>query len=79
MDSALVPLILLALIAGMYGTWQELRASLQPSTCSECPHCRSLLAEQRAAAREDARRQAELRTWYARRHGVDEADDDESR
>ena len=79
MDSAIVPLILMALVAGMYSTWQELRASLQPSTCNECPHCRDQVAQQRAAAREDARRQAELRTWYARRNGLDDADDDERR
>ncbi len=79
MDTAIVPLILVALVAGMYSTWQELRSSLQPSTCAECPHCRDRLAEQHAAAREDARRQAELRTWYARRNGLDDADDDERR
>lgn len=79
MDPAIVPLVLVALAAGMYSTWQELRSSLQPATCAECPHCRDLLAERRAAAREDARRQAELRTWYARRNGLDDAEDDDRR
>ena len=79
MDPAIVPLVLVALAVGMYGTWQELRASVQPSTCDECPHCRDLLAQRRAAASEDARRQAELRTGYARRNGLDDDRDDRAR
>ena len=75
MDPAIVPLVLVALVAAMYSTWQELRASLQPSTCTECPHCRDVVAERNHAAVEDARRQAELRTWYARRNGLDDEDD----
>jgi hypothetical protein len=75
MDPAIVPLVLVALVAAMYSTWQELRASLQPGTCTECPHCRDLVAQRKHAAVEDARRQAELRTWYARRHGADDEDD----
>ncbi|HVL53511.1 MAG TPA: hypothetical protein VM344_04570 [Vitreimonas sp.] len=79
MDSAFVPLILLALVAGMYSTWQELHASLEPSRCSECPHCRDAQAERTAVAHADARRQAELRSWYARRNGLDDAEDDDRR
>jgi len=79
MDSAIVPLILVALVVAMYSTWQELRASLQPATCTECPHCRDLVAARRAAATEDARRQTELRTWYARRNGGDDNRDDDRR
>ena len=75
-DSAIVPLLLVALVAAMYSTWQELRASLQPATCSECPHCRDQLAAREAAAREQARRQADLRGSYARRTGAEERDDD---
>lgn len=76
MDTAIVPLLLVAFVAAMYSTWQELRGSLQPSTCSQCPHCRDEVAQRRALATEDARRQAELRTWYARRNGLDDNDDD---
>ena len=79
MDPAIAPLILVALVAGLYSTWQELRGSLQPATCTECPHCRDAVAARTAAAREDARRQAELRTWYARRNGLDDESDDDRR
>jgi hypothetical protein len=75
MDTSIVPLVLLALVAGMYGTWHELRSSLEPSTCSECPHCRDRAAAQQSEAREQARRQAELRSWYARRNGLDDEDE----
>lgn len=79
MDPAIAPLILVALVAGLYSTWQELRGSLRPATCTECPHCRDVVAARTAAAREDARRQAELRTWYARRNGLDDESDDDRR
>ena len=79
MDTAIVPLVLVALVAAMYSTWQELRGSLQPVTCDKCPHCRDVTAAREAAAREDARRQAELRTWYVRRNGIDDETDDDRR
>ena len=77
MDNAILPLILVALVAAMYSTWQELRASLQPTTCSECPHCRAALADRQAIAREDARRRAEMQTWQARRNGPRRRDGDD--
>jgi hypothetical protein len=77
MDPAIAPLLLVALVAAMAGTWVELRNSLQPVTCAECPHCRELIATRERQAEDDARRQAELSTWYARRHGLDDRDDDD--
>ena len=76
MDSAIVPLVLMAMVVAMGSTWQELRASLRPATCHECPHCQRILLERQRAALEDARRQADLRTWYARQHGLDDRDDE---
>jgi hypothetical protein len=75
MDTSIVPLVLVALVAGMVGTWHELRASLEPAACTECPHCRDRKAAQLAAEQEHVRRQAELRSWYARRNGLDDEDE----
>jgi hypothetical protein len=77
MDPAIAPLLLFAFVAAMAGTWVELRSSLKPVTCNECPHCRELLATRRREADEEARRQAELSSWYARRNGIDDRDDDD--
>ena len=77
MDPAIAPLLLFAFVAAMAGTWVELRSSLQPATCAECPHCRELLATRRREADDEARRQAELSSWYARRNGLDDHDDDD--
>jgi hypothetical protein len=77
MDPAIAPLLLFAFVAAMAGTWMELRGSLQPVTCAQCPHCRELLAARRREADEEARRQAELSAWYARRNGLDDRDDDD--
>jgi len=44
MDPAIAPLILFALVAAMAGTWIELKSSLQPAICPECPHCRDVVA-----------------------------------
>ncbi|MFL5668869.1 MAG: hypothetical protein ACJ77U_05745, partial [Chloroflexota bacterium] len=59
------------------GTWIELRSSLKPQVCPECPHCRAILERQRHEAAEEARRQRELSSWYARRNGVDDSEDDD--
>jgi hypothetical protein len=77
MDPSIVPLLLVALVAAMAGTWVELRSSLKPVTCSECPHCREVLATRRREVDDEARRQAELSSWYARRNGLDDRDDDD--
>jgi len=79
MDPAIAPLLLVALLAAMAGTWVELRSSLRPVTCTECPHCRDLLAVRQREAAEETRRQAELSAWYARRNGLEEPDDDDRR
>jgi hypothetical protein len=75
MDPAIAPLLLVALGVAIWSTWKELRSSLQPAACAECPHCRALLDQRRRLAEDEARRQAELRTWYARRHGLEDEDD----
>jgi len=59
----------LAIAIAMVVTLYDLRLSLQPESCPECSHCR---------ARVDARRVEEerLAREYARRHGLDDRDDD---
>ena len=75
MDPAIAPLLLIAFGIAIWSTWRELRSSLEPATCTECPHCRELLEQRRREAEDEARRQAELRTWYARRHGLEDDED----
>jgi hypothetical protein len=71
MDSAFIlPLALIAAFVAMLVTSFEMRASLTPASCSECPHCRQL-AEVRQ------QRELELQKQYARSHGLDSKDDDE--
>jgi hypothetical protein len=70
MDSLLVqPITLIALAAGIVVTAYEMRTALEPVHCPECPHCR-------AAAREREARQRDLQEQYARRHRLDDEDDD---
>jgi hypothetical protein len=70
MESVLVtPLVPLALFVAIVVTAFELRASLAPASCAECPHCRAL-------AEERERRDRELQTWYARSNHLDDEDDD---
>jgi hypothetical protein len=66
--SMLQALGLIAVAVAMLVTLYDLRLSLSPETCSECPHC---------LARADAerRRQEELAREYERRIGLDEDDD----
>jgi len=56
---------LIALAVAMILTVYDLRASLAPETCDECPHCR-------ARKEEDRRRQEELAREYARKNGLDQ-------
>jgi hypothetical protein len=77
MDTSIVPLVLVALVAGMAGIWIELRNSLKPAYCGECPHCRAAREREQYEAAVEARRQQELSAWYARRHGADEGEDDD--
>lgn len=75
MDPAIAPLLLIAFLVAMAGTWIELQSSLKPVACPECPHCREVARLQQLAAEEDERRQAELRASYARRYHLDDKDD----
>ena len=63
------PVTLIAIAAGIIVTAYEMRTSLEPVNCPECPHCR-------AAALEREARQHDLQEQYARRHGLDDKDDD---
>lgn len=60
---------LIALAIAMIVTIYDLRASLAPDRCGECPHCRAI-------AFDEARRQEQLAREYARRNGFDRDDDD---
>ena len=77
MDTSLVPLLFFAFMAGIASTWIELRNSLKPAICDECPHCRAIRARERQEAAVAARRQRELNSWYARRNGLDDGEDDD--
>jgi hypothetical protein len=68
-STVLLPIALVALFIAMLVTAYDMRRSLAPVSCSECPHCRELAAERE-------RREHELQTWYARTHGLDNDDDD---
>jgi hypothetical protein len=77
MDTSIAPLLLVALVAGIASTWMELRNSLKPAICGQCPHCRAILERERHEAAAEARRQRELGSWYAKRHGLDDGEDDD--
>jgi hypothetical protein len=79
MDTSIVPLLLVAFLAAMAGTWMELRSSLEPPTCAECPHCRDRKARQRQEQLDAQRRQAELHALYARRWQLDEEEERQRR
>jgi hypothetical protein len=70
MDTGILQIALLAAIVAIVVSVYELRASLSPAVCSECPHCRSAAAERQ-------RRDQELQDWYARKHGLDLDDEDD--
>jgi hypothetical protein len=73
MDGSTIQVVgLIALAVAMVMTLFEMRVSLQPDTCAECPHCQ---------AREEAERrlQEDLAHQYARRHGLDRDDNDDRR
>ena len=73
MDGSTIQVLgLIALAIAMVMTLFEMRLSLQPETCAECPHCQ---------ARQEAERrlQEDLARQYARRHGVDRDDEDDRR
>jgi hypothetical protein len=75
MDPGIAPLLLVAFAVGLWGTWTELRSSLKPVTCAECPHCQAALAARSREAEDEARRQLELQAWYARRNRLEDDED----
>jgi hypothetical protein len=70
--SMLGPLALFALLVAVVVTAYEMHAALNPASCPECSHCTALALERE-------RRDRELDTWYAQRHGLDTKDDDDRR
>ena len=60
---------LAALGLAMVLTVYDLRASLAPETCAECPHCRERAEIERL-------RQEQLSREYASKNGLDHDDDD---
>lgn len=72
MEGVILNATVLAVIVAMVLVAYDMRASLQPAECAECPHCRSL-------ANERARRQRELQAEYAREHHLDTDEDDDRR
>jgi hypothetical protein len=71
-ETMLLPMALVALTVAFIVTAFEMRLSLAPDSCPECPHCRERAAE-------DAARQHELDSAYARSHGLDRDEDDDRR
>jgi hypothetical protein len=63
---------LIALAVAMVMTLIEMRISLQPESCAECPHCQARLEAER-------RLQEDLARQYARRHGIERDDEDDRR
>jgi hypothetical protein len=59
-STTLLPMAIVALFVAFVATAFEMRASLAPDSCSECPHCRALALERAA-------RQKELDRAYATR------------
>ena len=63
---------LIALAVAMVMTLIEMRLSLQPESCAECPHCQARLEAER-------RLQEDLARQYARRHRIERDDEDDRR
>jgi len=75
MDPSIVALLLIAMTVGIWGSWIELRAALDPPACPDCPHCLERAQRRRLERIAAERRSAELQSLYARRwHGEDEDD-----
>jgi len=66
--STLQILGVIALVIAIVVTMYDLRLSLSPETCPECPHCQ-------ARAEAERLRQERLAREYSRRIGIDEDDD----
>jgi hypothetical protein len=72
MEPIALPMALVALFVAFIATAFEMRASLSPDSCPECPHCRE-------RAIEAAARQSELDRAYARAEGLERDEDDDRR
>jgi hypothetical protein len=71
MDGSTIQVVgLIALAVAMVMTLFEMRLSLQPDTCAECPHCQARLEAER-------RVQEDLVAQYERRHGIRRDDEDD--
>jgi ferredoxin-like protein FixX len=70
--STLQILALVALVGAMIITLFDMRVALQPASCAECSHCRSL-AEAKALEQERLARE------YSARVGLPEDNDDDRR
>jgi hypothetical protein len=71
-ETLLLPMALVALTVAFIVTAFEMRFSLMPDSCPECPHCRERAAD-------EAAKQRELDRAYARSHGLDRDEDDDRR
>jgi hypothetical protein len=67
-----LPVALVAIAVAFVVTAIEMRLSLAPDSCPECPHCRERTAAESAAQRE-------LDQAYARSLGLDRDEDDDHR
>jgi hypothetical protein len=71
-QTALMPMALVAVVVAFIVTAIDMRLSLAPESCAECPHCRA-----RAAAAAEAQR--EVDRAYARANGLEPDEDDDRR
>jgi hypothetical protein len=70
MDPSIASMLAVAMIGAVGIVAYEMRTSLQPPACAECPHCRA-----RELAHE--REQADLQQQYAERWRLGDRDDDD--
>ena len=70
MDPSIASMLAVAMIGAVGIVAYEMKASLHPPVCAECPHCRALeLAHERE--------QADLQQQYAERWRLGDRDDDD--
>jgi hypothetical protein len=69
MDPSIASMLGIGFLIALGLSAYEVRASLRPPVCAECPHCRAM-------ARAKAQEQAELQDWYAHRWNLNDRDDE---
>ena len=70
MDPSIASMLAVAMIGAVGIVAYEMKASLHPPVCAECPHCRALeLAHERE--------QADLQQRYAERRRLGDRDEDD--